>query len=127
MNWSEPIRIESRGHRIFQEIDGKNRWAIADNTGPTPDTTESGILWIELALPIQVDMNQATMWVWSQRAKRGTRIALKIEGALYLVKKFGMKVEFSPAMHTLLELVDAAQSKTITMALNPKYDEPSQP
>ena len=112
MNWSEPIRIESRGRRIFQEIGGLDRWAIADNTGPTPETTESGILWIETKMSIRIDMGpaggQGLLCVWSQRYQRGTRIAIKIEGALFLVKQLNMKVEFASALDPLISLVKLA-------------------
>lgn len=101
MIWSSPIRIEPRGHRIF-ECGG--RWAIADNTGPTPDLTESGILWIE-RLPIKVYRDHARLWVWSVRHGRGTSVNVKIEGALYLVQHLDMKVEYDEFVKPFVELV----------------------
>lgn len=106
MNWSSPERIEPRGHRIF-ECNG--RWAIADNTGPTPETTESGILWIEKDLPILIERDRARVWVFSHRTNRGTRVFVKLEGALFLVRRLGMRIEYDDALKSFVELVKISQ------------------
>lgn len=47
------VRLEFRGHRLFLEDRGPFaapetcRWAIADNSGRTPELTEDGILWLD--------------------------------------------------------------------------------
>ena len=54
-NWTHH-RTMSDGHRLFME-DGEFefRWAIADDSGETPDQTDDGVLWLDLTEPLRID------------------------------------------------------------------------
>jgi len=58
--WEPGIRLEKGGHRIFREVrypfaaPETCRWAIADNSGGTPDRTEDGVLWLDFSRPLYV-------------------------------------------------------------------------
>lgn len=60
----ESVRLEKNGHRIFREDRGEFaapetcRWAIADNSGATPDRTDDGILWLDFSRPLLVEIGQ---------------------------------------------------------------------
>lgn len=41
-----------RGHRVYQAPDG--RYAIADDSGEYPDTTDDGTCWIDPARPVVI-------------------------------------------------------------------------
>ena len=44
--WKPLGRLEKGGHRLFKD-EASGYVAIADNSGPTPDRTEDGILWLD--------------------------------------------------------------------------------
>lgn len=60
----ESVRLEKGGHRIFREDRGEFaapetcRWAIADNSGTTPDRTDDGILWLDFSRPLAVHLGK---------------------------------------------------------------------
>lgn len=61
--WTDGMFLEPGGHRIFREDRGgfaapeTLRWAIADNSGPRPDTTDDGVLWLDFSRPLRVGMD----------------------------------------------------------------------
>lgn len=49
------------GHRVFRR---EGRLAIADNSGPTPDATDDGVLWLDTEKPMHlVDDGGVRVWV----------------------------------------------------------------
>lgn len=60
--WAEVHRMEKGGHRIFREDRGEYaapetcRWAIADNSGSRPETTEDGVMWLDFTRPLDVSL-----------------------------------------------------------------------
>ena len=53
--WSKPVHLAD-GHRIFQAR-YTDRWAIADDSGSTPDQTDDGILWLDQTRPLKIETN----------------------------------------------------------------------
>jgi hypothetical protein len=49
--WEKLGRITKNGHRLFKE-NSTGRFAIADNSGDWPDTTEDGVLYVDGSRPI---------------------------------------------------------------------------
>lgn len=49
--WEMFGRITRNGHRLFKE-NSTGRFAIADNSGDWPDTTEDGVLYVDGSSPI---------------------------------------------------------------------------
>lgn len=45
-NWKKLAQPTPRGHRFFEDKN-TGRIAIADNSGPTPDRTDDGVLWLD--------------------------------------------------------------------------------
>ena len=62
--WEQMLRLEPKGHRIFRDARDDfqapelRRWAIADNSGGQPDTTDDGVLWLDLTRPITVTVGE---------------------------------------------------------------------
>ena len=62
--WEHAIKLEPRGHRVFRDArdDFKapelRRWAIADNSGNRPDSTDDGVLWLDFSRPIAVRVGE---------------------------------------------------------------------
>lgn len=46
MIWTFIAKLEKQGHRLFRDSEG--RVAIADNSGSRPDTTDDGVLYLDL-------------------------------------------------------------------------------
>ena len=51
-NWIRRKKPTADGHAFFQNHDG--RWAVADNSGSVPETTDDGVLWLDSSRPIEV-------------------------------------------------------------------------
>lgn len=43
--WELIAKLEKNGHRLFREV-ATGKYAIADNSGPTPSTTEDGAMYL---------------------------------------------------------------------------------
>lgn len=54
ISWGEPEALPD-GHRIFRGH--FDRFAIADDSGRTPDQTDDGILWLDRGRPLKVETN----------------------------------------------------------------------
>lgn len=71
--WTDGQFLEPGGHRIFREDRGAFaapetlRWAIADNSGPRPDTTDDGILWLDFGRRLRIDSKTCGIPVRSER------------------------------------------------------------
>jgi hypothetical protein len=70
--WTNPIRLPD-GHRIFQATEpfehaglhaisvglllaSRGMWAVADNSGPYPDDTDDGLLWLDFSRDLNAGM-----------------------------------------------------------------------
>lgn len=100
--WAEVHRLEKGGHRIFREDRGEYaapetcRWAIADNSGSRPETTDDGVLWLDFARPLDVSLDRGS-WVVSipvTSARRADITDLRCGGG---VDTFSALVERFPA------------------------------
>lgn len=50
------------GHKLFETHDdgyGRAGWAIADESGPTPDQTEDGVLWLDYGRCLRIGDSDA--------------------------------------------------------------------
>jgi hypothetical protein len=62
--WEPAIKLETRGHRIFRDdreaykAPELRRWAIADDSGDYPHTTDDGVLWLDFEQPIIVTVGE---------------------------------------------------------------------
>jgi hypothetical protein len=60
--WECETRLEPDGHRAFRDASDDytapelRRWALTDNSGRWPETTDDGILWIDFTRPIVVSL-----------------------------------------------------------------------
>ncbi len=97
IRWTDSLRLEPRGHRIFREDRGPFaapetcRWAIADNSGSRPDTTDDGILWLDLARPMEVslgDFGVVGIPVLSERDGGEYRVSAGVEALATLRRRF---------------------------------------
>lgn len=64
VKWAHTLRLEKGGHRIFledREDATPPRWAIADNSGPTPERTDDGILWLDFSRALNVELGICTV------------------------------------------------------------------
>lgn len=62
MKWEKSIRLEKGGLRAFREVGG-DRWAVADNSGRTPDETDDGVLWLDFTRPLDVELREYSVVV----------------------------------------------------------------
>lgn len=93
--WTHGQLLEPGGHRIFREYRGEFaapetlRWAIADNSGQRPDTTEDGILWLDFRRPLEVRSDFCGIPVRVERdGERESRCPCGIDALLTLKKLF---------------------------------------
>jgi hypothetical protein len=62
--WEKAQWLEPRGHRVFRDARDAFKapelraWAIADNSGSTPDRTDDGVLWLDMSRPLRVSVEQ---------------------------------------------------------------------
>lgn len=60
--WEQGTRLEKGGHRVFRDARSDfqapelRRWAIADNSGGAPHLTDDGVLWLDFARPLRVEI-----------------------------------------------------------------------
>ena len=77
--WDQVIKLERGGHRLFHSpTDG--RWAIADNSGRTPETTDDGILWVVLGQDLVIDQKSKGVMVDVYAEDRGNRLMRTVVG-----------------------------------------------
>lgn len=51
MKWSLYATLPD-GHRLFGTLDNERSYALADESGRTPDQTDDGVLWLDTARPL---------------------------------------------------------------------------
>lgn len=112
--WENVIRLEPKGHRIFRDARDEFRapelrgWAIADNSGPRPDCTDDGVLWLDFTRPIVVAVGKyagASLPVRKERdgARDGFRVSVGLVGLLTIRTHFrSWPVELSEDVKTLV-------------------------
>lgn len=60
--WENGTRLERGGHRVFRDARDAYKapelrgWAIADNSGGAPHTTDDGVLWLDFTRPLRVEI-----------------------------------------------------------------------
>jgi hypothetical protein len=97
--WEKGQWLEPRGHRVFRDARDdfkapeQRAWAIADNSGPTPDQTDDGVLWLDMGRPLHVaiegEFGKVSIPLRNQRdGMRETRTSTGIEGLVVLRKLF---------------------------------------
>jgi hypothetical protein len=93
--WEPGIRLEKGGHRIFHEIrhafaaPETCRWAIADNSGTTPDRTEDGVLWLDFSRPLRVNLGGGCIPVLAELdGERESHCPCGIDAVAALHEKF---------------------------------------
>jgi hypothetical protein len=58
-NWSTKRTLPD-GHKLFMdEGDGEWGWALADESGETPDQTDDGVLWLDLTAPLTIILDDS--------------------------------------------------------------------
>ena len=57
--WTKLARPTKKGHRYFAHRDHEGAIAVADRSGPTPDRTDDGPLWLDVSAerPVHVGVN----------------------------------------------------------------------
>jgi hypothetical protein len=128
IRWTDSLKIAKGGHRIFREDRGPFaapetcRWAIADNSGSRPDTTDDGVLWLDFDRPISVGLGEhfiASIPVRKDHDRsRDYWVPTNEEGLLTLRKKFPRwPLDLNARAQMLLEALQDA----------PRFVEPSTP
>ena len=60
--WEMGHRLEPDGHRVFRDARDAFKapelraWALADNSGATPDQTDDGVLWLDMSRSLVVSV-----------------------------------------------------------------------
>ena len=122
--WEHGLKLEPRGHRIFRDARDDFKapelrgWAIADNSGNRPDTTDDGVLWLDMTRPIVVSVGEyagASLPVRKERDPGGG------DGGGYHVS-VGLKAFLTIRTHFRswpVELTEGAQTLLTALALEP--------
>lgn len=113
--WEHGLKLEAKGHRIFRDARDdfkapeQRGWAIADNSGNRPDTTDDGVLWLDFTRPIVVCVGKyagASLPVLSEREPGRVgfyHVGIGIGALLTIRKHFrSWPVELSEDAKTLL-------------------------
>jgi hypothetical protein len=112
--WEHGLKLEPRGHRIFRDARDPFKapelrgWAIADNSGNRPDSTDDGVLWLDFSRPIVVAVGKyagASLPVRKELdgARDGFRVSVGLVGLLTIRTHFrSWPVELSEDVKTLL-------------------------
>ena len=59
MNWKMEGKLPD-GHRLFSTTDnGVKKYALADDSGHTPDLTDDGVLWLDATRCLGVDKDDS--------------------------------------------------------------------
>lgn len=107
--WTLVTRLPGE-HRIFRDAGG--RLALADNSGDTPDTTDDGVLYLDLDRPVQlVSASIAEVFSTSQRlyckiplvtsdGTKSSTLGVLEDGPI--LNSLGMKVEVNAAAQAVL-------------------------
>jgi hypothetical protein len=94
ITWVRMVRPE-RGDTMRFFMDSFGRWAAADNSGTTPNTTDDGTLWLSPHRVIKVEENRRYIDVISDiDGKMYTTSISKID-AIWLVDTLGYKIDGS--------------------------------
>lgn len=85
-DWQGVGTVLPSGHRIFeahahQPVEGLP-WAVADDSGGTPDQTQDGVLWLDRSRPLQISETFCTVPVISED---GDKTAVGCGGATILM------------------------------------------
>lgn len=116
--WENRIKLEPKGHRIFRDARDPftapelRRWAIADNSGNRPESTDDGVLWLDMTRPIRVHIGEysgASLPVLKERepGQHTSWVGVGIDALLTIRQNF---------RHWPVELDDDV--KTLVTALN---------
>jgi hypothetical protein len=90
------IKLPS-GHRIIQSGRADNhadesRWAIFDASGTTPDTTDDGVLWLDMARNLSASTRHAPTVPVLDQDDRPFSTPVDTPTILFLAKHFGWLV-----------------------------------
>lgn len=116
--------LEKGGHRVFTERDSHDmttgRYAIADESGSTPQTTDNGVLWIDREAGLTMwkpfgNHLPVAMKVWSERDGDSYTVTTGGDGALMLLRTGILKTiradTFAPEWIKLTAAAFQAQAK----------------
>jgi hypothetical protein len=117
--WDNEIKLEPKGHRIFRDARDDFKapelrgWAIADNSGGRPHTTEDGVLWLDFSRPVVVSVGQyagATLPVRKERdGGDGYTVMVGIDALLTIRQRFpAWKITLSKDAATLVAALTLA-------------------
>jgi len=116
--WEHMLKLEPKGHRVFRDARDdfkapeRRGWAIADNSGGHPDTTEDGVLWLDFTRPIRVTIGEfagATLPVRKERDLDhiGYTVMVGIDALLTIRKHFrSWPVELTEKAQTLIAAIE---------------------
>jgi hypothetical protein len=113
-NWTCVLQVPN-GHRYFQDsITGQ--YAGADESGPTPDRTDDGVLWLDLARPISLDLRNATVYGWVPVRKESEKgefwLCEYLVDAMLVAETFGLTVEPAGDMVAFVAAYEKHKSRT---------------
>lgn len=101
--WSFALKLPS-GHTLFGYPEpGYTRYAIADESGSTPEATDDGVLWINRNYPILIGTEDAGFGVMVERITlplltengEATRTIIDFRTALLISAKCNMAIRWS--------------------------------
>jgi hypothetical protein len=108
--WGKALRpTPGRGLRFFKERN-LDCWALADNSGSRPDTTDDGVVWFDPGGTIILDKNKhgvfGSMKVWVHRTGERSEVTFGAETARWLFDTFlNMQLVVGGELHPICQLV----------------------
>lgn len=150
--WEHAFKLEPKGHRIFRDARNDFRapelrdWAIADDSGSYPHSTDDGVLWLDPTRPIRVSVGSRQLRAGASLPVRKEsdpdcsdyRVTVGVEAFLTIRKTFpawavelagdaatllaALSLPAPPSLHQdLVDLVDAANGAHLRRVLA-KYE-----
>jgi hypothetical protein len=90
---SQPSR---GGHRFFTDSEAPGKLAIADMSGPTPDKTEDGILYVDMDRRILITVGDSILVPLISETGKRSQTPVSIRELRVLENFWNMKVNLEP-------------------------------
>lgn len=88
-DWKPEFKLAG-GLKFFTDRVSR-RWAIADASGPTPEATDNGVLWIDFTNPIRIGNELSSLPVRNDEGTLYT-VPLFAPDAVWLARRLDMRV-----------------------------------
>lgn len=113
--WTQVLSILG-GHRYFRaENDPGRRIAMADKSGPNPELTDDGLLWLDRSKPVVIGFfgGRDSAIPLLDDSGKSFRTGESILGGHQVASAFGMRLEIDPEAQDLVRVADLVDSGVI--------------